>query len=126
MDAWSKEILWDVENPKDIYQAYYDQAASAIQSGLFTQIGHPDVIKMYQYDPGYDLTEEYERLAALAAAHHVKLEENTGAHYRYGHPEAGLTPAFRQAIKKHGAETIAASDAHVPAHVGKDYEFLPG
>ncbi len=79
MDGWSREILWDVEPSEWIYRQYYDQLASAITSGLFTQIGHPDVVKMYQYDPGYDLQEEYDRISCLANEYSVMLEENTGA-----------------------------------------------
>ena len=125
MDGWSREILWDVEPAEKIYKAYFDQVRSALSSGLFTQIGHPDVIKMYQIDPGYDLQPEYESVAALAAAHDVLLEENTGAHYRYHHPEAGLSEAFRKAIETAGAKRISASDAHYPAHVAKDFDCLP-
>lgn len=122
MDGWSREILWDVEPSESIYRRYYDQVASAIESGLFTQIGHPDVVKMYQYDPGYDLQEEYDRLSRLAAEHDVLLEENTGASYRYGHPDVGLAPAFRQTAARMGAKTITASDAHYPKHVGMNFD----
>lgn len=125
MDGWSKEILWDVEKPQTIYKAYYEQLRKAIASGLFTQIGHPDVIKMYQIDPGYDLEPEYRSIAKLAAEKGILLEENTGAHYRYHHPEAGLSSRFRQIIDEAGAGRISASDAHYPAHVGMDFDYLP-
>lgn len=124
MDGWSREILWDVEDVTSIYKRYFDQLAGAIESGLFTQIGHPDVIKMYQYDPGYDLTGEYERLASLAKEYDVLLEENTGAHYRYHHPDAGLAQPFREIVASTGAKTITASDAHYPKHVAMDFELL--
>lgn len=124
MDGWSREILWDAEPAESIYRRYYDQVASAIESGLFTQIGHPDVVKMYQYEPGYDLQEEYDRISSLAAAHGVMLEENTGASYRYGHPDAGLAPAFRETARRMGAATITASDAHYPKHVAMNFDLL--
>ncbi|WP_276846981.1 PHP domain-containing protein [Faecalibaculum rodentium] len=124
MDGWSREILWDVEPSEWIYRQYYDQLASAITSGLFTQIGHPDVVKMYQYDPGYDLQEEYDRISCLANEYSVMLEENTGASYRYGHPDAGLAPAFREAARRAEAKTITASDAHWPGHVGMNFDRL--
>lgn len=124
MDGWSREILWEKEPAEWIYRQYYDQVASAMESCLFTQIGHPDVIKMYQYDPGYDLQEEYDRLCELARKHHILLEENTGASYRYNHPDAGLAPAFRETAARLGTGTITASDAHYPKHVGMNFDLL--
>ena len=124
MDAFSKELLWSKRSAKSIYQTYFNNIKKAIQSDLFTQIGHPDVIKMYNYDPGYDLTCEYEEIAKLAKEHHVLLEENTGAHYRYHHADVGLSPAFRQIVRKYNVPTITASDAHYPKHVGMDFDQL--
>ena len=43
MDAFSKELLWDKNDPSDIYQSYYDSIEKLIQSNLFDQVGHPDV-----------------------------------------------------------------------------------
>ncbi len=37
-----------------------------IQSNLFDQVGHPDVIKLYSIDPGYDLHPTYHHIAHLA------------------------------------------------------------
>lgn len=125
MDAFSKELLWSKRASKDIYKDYFELIKKAIKSDLFTQIGHPDVIKMYNYDPGYDLKTEYEDLALLAKEHNVKMEDNTGAHYRYHHQDVGLNDTFRQILKDNGVEIITASDAHYPKHVGKDFELLP-
>ena len=124
MDAFSKKLLWNTHSAKSIYQAYYNNIKKAIQSNLFTQIGHPDVIKMYNYDPGYDLTSEYEEIAKLAIQHNVLLEENTGAHYRYHHKDIGLHPTFRNILKKYNVKTITASDAHYPKHVAMNFEDL--
>lgn len=124
MDAFSMDLLWDKYPAAQIYKAYYNTLASAIESGLFTQIGHPDVIKMYQIPPGYDLTETYRKLARLAVQYHTAMEDNTGAHYRYHHPQVGLDPAFRRILLEEGTEIVSASDAHYPAHVGRDFELL--
>ena len=124
MDAFSKQLLWEKRPAKEIYKDYFHAVKKAICSDLFTQIGHPDVIKMYNYDPGYDLTSEYEEIAQLAKKHHVKLEDNTGASYRYHHKDVGLNADFRKIIKKQGVEIITASDAHYPEHVAKNFEDL--
>ena len=124
MDAFSRELLWNKHPAEKIYKQYFNNIKQAIKSDLFTQIGHPDVIKMYDYDPGYDLTTEYEEIAKLAIEHHVLLEENTGAHYRYHHKDVGLNPKFREVLKKYDVPTITASDAHYPEHVAMDFELL--
>ena len=124
MDAFSKQLLWEKQSSETIYKAYFKSVKKAIQSDLFTQIGHPDVIKMYNYNPGYDLHLEYEEIARLAKEHNVLLEENTGAHYRYHHQDIGLNSDFRNTIKKYGVKTITASDAHYPNHVGMNFEEL--
>ena len=55
MDAFSKELLWNKNDPSNIYKSYYGAIEKLIQSNLFDQVGHPDVIKLYSIDPGYDL-----------------------------------------------------------------------
>ncbi len=124
MDAFSKDLLWNVQSPDVIYKKYFDSIKQLIQSNLFTQVGHPDVIKMYQIDPGYDLTSTYQELAHLAKKHSIKMEDNTGAHYRYYHPDVGLNDTFRKILRKENVEIITASDAHYPKHVGMDFELL--
>lgn len=124
MDAFSKELLWNKRNPKEIYEKYYSNLEAAITSDLFTQIGHPDVIKMYNYDPGYDLTRTYKRLAYLAKVHNVKMEDNTGAYYRYHHQDIGLNENFRKILKEYEVEIITASDAHNPGDVARCFELF--
>lgn len=124
ISAFSKELLWNQVESAKIYQGYYEQLAQCIESDLFTQIGHPDVIKMYQIDPGYDLKPTYEHLAQLAKKHHVVMEDNTGAYYRYRHPQIGLDPAFRQILLEKEVPIVWASDAHIPANVGRCYDVL--
>lgn len=41
------------KDPSNIYKSYYDTIEKLIQSNLFDQVGHPDVIKLYSVDPGY-------------------------------------------------------------------------
>lgn len=124
MDAFSKELLWEKQDISSIYKRYYDRVKAAIESGLFTQIGHPDVIKMYNYPAGYDLLPTYHMLAKAAKEHHVKMEDNTGAHYRYHHEDVGLNDDFRQILMDQGVEIITASDAHYPKDVARDFSLL--
>lgn len=119
MKSFSREILWDKYDTNAIYQRYYEIMADMIESDLFTQIGHPDQLKLFNDYPTYDLHPTYEHLAQLAKEHDVYMENNTGIHYRYGHQDMGTAPDFLTILKKHGVKIMTASDAHVPEHVGK-------
>lgn len=116
---FSKEILWDVYETDDIYRRYYEIMEDMIASDLFTQIGHPDQLKLFHYQPNYDLTDTYERIAKSALAHNVYMENNTGIHYRYQHPDLGTNQQFLNILRKNNVKIMTASDAHVPEHVGK-------
>lgn len=118
MKAFSKEILWDVMDVNDIYRRYYEILADMIESDLFTQIGHPDQLKLFHYEPDYDLVPTYQHIAQLAKQHDVYMEHNTGIHYRYLHEDMGTNDTFLQILKDAGVKLITASDAHVPKHVG--------
>lgn len=116
---FSKEILWDVYDTDEIYRRYYEIMEDMIASDLFTQIGHPDQLKLFQYEPSYDLRETYERIAQTASAHDVYMENNTGIYYRYHHPDMGTNKQFLDILKQYKVKIMTASDAHVPEHVGK-------
>lgn len=85
-----------------IYQRYYEIMEDMTQSDLFTQIGHPDQLKLFHYVSTYDLIPIYERMAYLAKKHPVKMKHNTGIHYQYQHKDIGTNPIFLK-IKKIGA-----------------------
>lgn len=115
---FSKEILWENYDVNELYRRYYEIMEVMISSHLFTQIGHPDQLKLFHYEPTYDLTATYERLSDLAIQHNVYMEHNTGIHYRYGHEDLGTNPQFLSIMKQRGVKLITASDAHKPSHVG--------
>lgn len=116
--SWSKEILWDKYNTNDIYKRYYELVFELVESDIFTQLAHPDTIKMFNYYPTYDLTPTYNQLAKLLNEHHVKAENNTGCFYRYNHQDKGLSKQLLDIFKKNNVEIITASDAHKPSDVG--------
>lgn len=120
----SKELLWTKNDVDMIYRQYFDCLIQAIDSKLFTQIAHPDVIKMYEIYPSYDLTNTYIEIAKHASKANVALEDNTGASYRYHHPEIGLHPVFRNILKEHNVKIITCSDAHYPKDVAKNFDQL--
>ena len=96
---WSKELLWEKYNVDDIYHRYYELIFDLVKSDLFTQLAHPDTIKMFGYYPTYDLKPTYHELAELLVEHHVKGECNTGCYYRYHHPDKGLSKELLDILK---------------------------
>jgi histidinol-phosphatase (PHP family) len=116
---FSKEILWDVKPINEIYKRYYELVLDLVNSGLFSQLAHPDTIKLFNYYPTYDLEETYIALAKALIKQHVKAENNTGCYYRYGHKDIGLSKELLAVFKDCGVEMITASDAHYPGDVGK-------
>lgn len=115
---FSKELLWEKQDVNQIYQRYYELVFDLIKSDLFTQLAHPDTIKLFNYYPTYDLTPTYEKMAKLLNEHHMKAENNTGCYYRYNHKDMGLSEELLNIFKKNKVAMITASDAHKPDHVG--------
>ena len=124
MSAFSKDLLWDKFDTDVIYKRYYEIMEDMICSDLFTQIGHPDQLKLFHYEPTYDLSNTYHRIAKLAKEHHVAMETNTGIHYRYHHEDVGTNKKFLDILKEYGVEIVTASDAHYAEHVGMCFDLL--
>lgn len=115
---FSKELLWEKFDCDHIYKRYYELIFDLIESDLFTQLAHPDTIKLFNYYPTYDLKPTYHKMAELLNDHHMKAENNTGCYYRYNHKDKGLSDELLNILKEHKVSLITASDAHIPAHVG--------
>ena len=116
--SFSKELLWNRYDVDDIYHRYYELVFQLIESDLFTQLAHPDTIKLFQIYPTYDLKPTYRKMATLLKQHHMKAENNVGCYYRYGHPDLGLSDELLRILKEYQVEMIYASDAHQPEDVG--------
>lgn len=115
---WSLDELWNKYKVDDIYKEYYDTVFALVKSNLFTQLGHPDTIKMFNLYPSYDLTSTYNELAKLLNEHHMKVENNVGCYYRYHHKDKGLSNELLTIFKNSGCDLITVSDAHWPKDVG--------
>lgn len=122
--GFSKSILWDVIDTDTIYKRYYEIVFDLVKSDLFDQIGHVDTIKMFNYYPSYDLTPTYLEFARLCKEHHVIVENNTGASFRYGHSDIGLNKELLKILRDNGNEMITASDSHRPFEVGTNLDKI--
>lgn len=115
---WSLEYLWHKYDADYIYRIYYEEMFNLIESGLFSQLGHPDTIKMFNIYPSYDLTDTYNKLASLLNKHNMLVENNVGCFYRYHHKDKGLSNELLEILKNNHCKLITCSDAHYPEHVG--------
>lgn len=116
--SFSKELLWDKYSVDHIYRRYYELVFQLIESDLFSQLAHPDTIKLFNYYPTYDLHDTYQTLAHLLNLHHMKAENNTGCFYRYHHKDMGLSDELLSILLENHVQIICASDAHKPSDVG--------
>lgn len=116
--SFSKELLWDKYDVNHIYKRYYELVFQLVESDLFTQLAHPDTIKLFNIYPTYDLLPTYEKLAQLLNQHHMKAENNVGCYYRYNHQDLGLSDELLKVFKKAHVQLITTSDAHQPSDVG--------
>lgn len=116
--AWSLEELWNKYPTDEIYKKYYEHMFKLVESDLFSQLAHPDTIKMFNIYPSYDLTDTYHKLADLCFKHHIKVENNVGCYYRYHHKDMGLSDELLKIFREHHCEMITVSDAHKPCDVG--------
>jgi histidinol-phosphatase (PHP family) len=91
---------------------------ACVKSGLFDRLAHPDTIKVANIYPSYDLSDTYQKLCQALKDNNVMAENNTGCHYRYGHPDIGLSDQLLAAFRQNNVRIITASDAHRPEHVG--------
>ena len=116
--SFSKELLWNKYDVNHIYKRYYELVFQLVESDLFTQLAHPDTIKLFNIYPTYDLLPTYEKLAQLLNQHHMKAENNVGCYYRYNHQDLGLSDELLKVFKKAHVQLITTSDAHQPSDVG--------
>lgn len=116
--SWSMDALWNKYDVNYIYKTYYEYCMKLVESDLFSQIGHPDTIKMFDIYPTYDLTPTYELLAETCFKHQIYVENNVGCYYRYYHKDMGLSDELLAIFKKHKCKMITVSDAHLPKDVG--------
>lgn len=121
---WSIKELWEKNDVNYLYKTYYESIEDLIKSELFTQIGHIDTIKMFNYYPTYDLKETYDKVAKLLNQYNVIAENNTKVNYGYGHKDIGLSKELLDVLKVNNCPVISSSDAHYPKDVGKLFDKI--
>ncbi len=117
---------WKTLDLLAIYNKYFDTLVQLARSGLADVIAHPDVIKVFGYQPtgpgaAAFLDEQYARAAEAIAANDLVAEVSTaGLRKPVGrmYPE----PRFLKALRARSAPIVISSDAHRPLDVAADFD----
>jgi histidinol-phosphatase (PHP family) len=122
--AWGVDLAdqafeFDVRGPRQAYEDYFAIEIRLAASGLFDVLAHADVVKKQGVvldETPHDL---YEDLAVAAARGGTAVEVSTAGLHQ---PVAEMYPArsLLERFFNHGVPITLASDAHVPAHCGRD------
>ncbi len=122
---------FDFDNPKwlgkwaeidveETWTQYWQTYTEMAESGLFTILGHPDLIKKFSYRPEGDLSRFYEPVIDAIAASGCLIELNTAGWHKpckeqYPHVD------FLELANQAGIGLVISSDAHAPREVGRDF-----
>ena len=124
LDAWgfddpSRVSGFQERDVDEIYRAYYALLAEAAGLGVFTILGHFDLVKKFGHRPSGSLDLEIGNVAERMARRGVMAEINTGGLRKPVHeiyPSASILAILRES----GVAVTFGSDAHAPAEVGRD------
>jgi histidinol-phosphatase (PHP family) len=114
--------LWAVHPVEDVWRLYVDAISRLAGSGAVDVLAHPDLPKIFRRRPEPSvLAELHAELADAAARGGLAVEISTaGLHKPVG--ELYPDPALLRACVERGVPVTIASDAHVPANVGRDFD----
>lgn len=117
--------LWDrSSDPDEVWELYFRTLAEAIRSGLFDICAHPDLVKVWgrgRPAPRRDVRFHYEPAVEAIADVGIAVEVST-AGWRKPVGEQYPAEAFARMCVDAGAAFALSSDAHVPEHIGYEYE----
>jgi histidinol-phosphatase (PHP family) len=112
---------YDDRDIDEVWIDYFQLVGDAADSGLFTILGHLDLVKKFGYRPTRTLRTELARLVDRIARAGVLVEINTaGLHKPVA--EAYPTLDILRRLREAGVAITFGSDAHHPENVGRDFE----
>ncbi len=104
----------------EVWLQYLELVGDAAESGLFTVMGHIDLVKKFGFRPTRALDKELDRLVERLARAGVLVEINTaGLHKPIG--EAYPDPDILRRLCGADVPITFGSDAHRPGEVGRDF-----
>ena len=118
-DVWER-----VGDADRVWARYFETLAETARSGLFDVLAHPDLVKFWgdrRPAPSRDPRFHYEPAVEAIAEADVAVEVST-AGLRKPVGELYPAPGFVAMCVEAGVAFSLSSDAHVPEHVGYQYE----
>jgi histidinol-phosphatase (PHP family) len=118
-DVWAR-----IGDPDRVWTRYFETLAEAARSGLYDVLAHPDLVKIWgdgRPAPPRDVRFYYEPAIEAIAESGIAVEVSTGGLRK---PVGELYPStvFAEMCVEAGAAFSLSSDAHLPEHVGYEYE----
>jgi histidinol-phosphatase (PHP family) len=111
---------YDSREIDDVWVEYLELVGEAAESGLFTILGHLDLVKKFGYRPTRALEAELDRLVQRIARAGVVVEINTAGLHRPAQ-EAYPSLDILRKLRAAGIPITFGSDAHRPEDVGRDF-----
>ena len=118
-----KKENWYGRDIDNLYKRYFKITELLIKSKIFTQLGHPDAIKIFSFFPSFDLHPYYEKIAKLLKEYNMMTENNSGF-ARHGFTNYGLNKDFFSILEKEGVRVNKSSDAHKYEDIGNKFDEL--
>lgn len=126
MNGWAfdmpdQEGVHQNKDPDELYRDYFEVVTRAASCGLFTTIGHFDLIKIFGIRPKTDILTLADKVLTVVAERGLTLEVNTNGRYK---PIQEFYPERRlmEEIKRRGIGFTLGSDAHCAEVVGRDLD----
>jgi histidinol-phosphatase (PHP family) len=116
-----KPGIWAQQDVSGVWHRYFDELRAAARSGLFDVLAHPDLGKIFrQRPPTAEMRRHYGETAAAIGDAGLCVEISTAGLRK---PVGQLYPdgMLLAACRAEGVPITLASDAHVPADVGRDF-----
>jgi histidinol-phosphatase (PHP family) len=115
---------WEALAPAEretLFRGYWERIAGLARSRLADIVGHIDLTKKFGFRPVSDLSQEIGTALDAVAAAGMAVEVNT-AGWHTASREAYPEPALLRACRERGIPTLINADAHVPAHLTRDFD----
>jgi histidinol-phosphatase (PHP family) len=130
LDDWGFDDSRYLSTYKDrdidqVWIQYFHLVGDAADSGLFTVLGHLDLVKKFGYRSTRALDEELDHLVERIARSGVLVEINTAGLHKPA-AEAYPTLDILRRLREAGVSVTFGSDAHQPEHVGRDFAHAAG
>jgi histidinol-phosphatase (PHP family) len=111
---------YDDRDIDEVWIEYLELVGDAAESGLFTILGHLDLVKKFGYRPTRVLALELDHLVDRIARSGILVEINTAGLHKPA-AEAYPTLDILRRLSVAGVAITFGSDAHKPEQVGRDF-----